>query len=75
MATHHAAATPKTRLSGTAMAATSSVSRIAACELRIGEGREVVVDALAEGLDEDEDQRQDEHQQHEDDGDADQRPA
>ena len=31
-AMHHAAATPKTRLSGTAMAATISVRRIAACE-------------------------------------------
>ena len=75
LATHQAAATPKTRLSGTAMAATISVSRIAGLRSRIGERLEIGLDALAEGLDEDEDQRQHQDQQHEDDGDADQRPA
>ena len=34
LATHQAAATPNTRLSGTAITATSSVSRIACCDCR-----------------------------------------
>ena len=37
LATAHAAQTPNTRLSGTAITATSSVSRIAACAFAVGE--------------------------------------
>jgi hypothetical protein len=62
LAIAQAAATPKTRLSGTAIAATSSVSRMAASASGSAIGREIGADAPAKRLDEDGDQRQHQEQ-------------
>ena len=52
-----AAATPNTRFSGTQIAAVSSVSRIAAQRLGLGDRLDVAAEALAERLDEHGDER------------------
>ena len=75
LAIAQAAATPNTRLSGTAIEATRSVRRIAASasgsanEAKIGRG------ALRERLDENGDERQDQEEPEKDDRDGDQEPA
>ena len=73
LAIAQAAATPKTRLSGTAMAATSSVSRMAASVSRLVQGEQELASTLAERLDEDRSKRQHEEQRQEDQRDGDQR--
>ena len=75
LAIAQAAARPKTRLSGTAIAATSSVSRIAASASGSPKRREIGAEPVAERLDEDDDQRQQQEEREEGDGDADQHDA
>ena len=72
LAIAQAAATPKTRLQGTAMAATVSVSLIAANVSGSSSAKQEFTRALAEGFDEHDDQRQDQEKSQENQGNSDQ---
>ena len=65
MAIAHAAATPKTRLSGTAIAAASEREPDRGERIGLGDRREVDADALPERLDEDEGKRHEQEQREE----------
>ena len=69
------AASPNTRLAGTAMAATSSVSLMAADSIGLGDRGEIGAEPRAQRLDEHRGERQEQEHDEEHDGDADQDTA